>query len=352
MPGAGLTGMLCSCHASGACVHKVVAVLGWQTRQGQRVIAAEEAVLAESAGAPRTREEVRESVHQILHEMVGLGLCRLSSAGQARIRTLATSAHGVDLPRLERLLNGLADEVGAWLRRDAQASSTAILTKAAQVEALTTALVHPKPALVGRHRSRYDRMGELELVGLGARVWRSRSGFTGLTVYFWDRTQQSWTTWTDARPVGTPAFNPEARFTAPGPWTGCDSPARAAASRFHLAGAWRNPPADSPAASRRAWLGWGRWMRAALRSPSARGPRSCLGLAALRTGLAERGEAEQIVLLQPRAWGRAAYDEVLQELRVAVADREGRPLLLALAHTEENRRAIDALEAATRASHR
>jgi hypothetical protein len=350
MPGGGLAGMLCSCHASGACVHKVVAVLGWQARQGQRDIAAEEAVLAESAGAPRTREEVRESVQQMLHEMIGLGLCRLSSASQARIKTLATSAHGVDLPRLERLLSSLADEVGAWLRRDAQASSAAILMKAGQVEALTTALVHPKPALVGRHRSRYDRLGELELVGLGARVWRTRSGFTGLTVYFWDRGQRRWTTWTDARPVGTPAFDPEARFTAPGPWTGCDSPARAAASRLRLVGAWRSPAGRLSGRESTRMVELGPSDPGSVQQPITSWPMLVPQVWQLfGTGLAERGEVEQVLLLQPHAWGKAVYDEVLQELRVAVADDEGRLLLLALAHTEENRRAIDTLEAATRA---
>lgn len=348
MPGGGLAGMLCSCHAADACVHKVVAVLGWQGQQGVRDIAREETALAESGGAPRTREEVRLSVRQALDEMVAMGLCRLSSASQARLKTLATSAHGVDLPRLERLLQGLADEIGAWLRRDAQASSAGILGRAAQVEALNTALEDPKPPLIGRHRSRYDRVGELDLVGMGARVWRTRSGYAGLTVYFWDRGSGRWNTWTDARPVGTPGFSPVARFTAPGPWSGSESPARAAAGRFRLVGAWRNPAGrlSGRESSRMVVMGPPEAGTDGheISSWSALVPRAW---ELFGTGLAEQGELAQVVLLRPQAWSGTVYDQVLQELRVGVVDDDGRRLLLALSHTEENRRAIDTLEAAT-----
>ncbi len=347
IPGAGLGGMLCSCHVAGPCVHKVVAVLGWQSRQGIRDIARETTALVESGGAPRTREEVRLAVAQALEEAVALGLCRLSSASHARFETLATSAHGVDLPRLERQVRGLADEIGAWLRRDSQASSAGILTRAAQVAALSTALGALKPALVGRHRSRYDRVGELELVGMGARAWRTRSGYAGLTVYLWERGSGRWNTWTDARPVGTPHFSPLARYSAPGPWGGCESPARAATRRFRLTGAWRNPAGrlSGRESMHMVEIGVpGTDDGNTISSWTALVP---IAWEAFGTGLSEQNELAQVVLLQPKAWARSTYDQVLQELRVGVLDEGGRALLLALSHTDENRRAIDTLEAAT-----
>jgi hypothetical protein len=348
IPGGGLAGMLCSCHAAGPCVHKVVAVLGWQGRQGTRDIARETTVLAESSGAPRTREEVRLAVAQALYEVVGLGLCRLSSASQARFETLATSAHGVDLPRLERLLRGLADEIGGWLRRDSQASSGGILARAAQAAALSTALQALQPSLVGRHRSRYERVGELELVGMGARAWRTRSGYAGLTVYLWERRSGRWNTWTDARPVGTPGFSALARYTAPGPWGGCESPAAAATRRFRLTGAWRNSAGrlSGRESMRMVEIGMpGPDDGNAISSWSALVP---IAWQAFGTGLAEPNDLVQVVLLEPKAWAGSTYDQVLQELRVGVVDRDGRALLLALSHTDENQRAIETLEAAVR----
>jgi hypothetical protein len=348
LPGGGLAGMLCSCHADGACVHKVAAVLAWQAQRGRRDIAREETALAESAGAPRTRDEVRTSVSETLAEMVGLGLSRVAPTTEARIKTLATSAHGVDLPRLERLLRGLADEVGAWLRRDAQASSEAILTRAAVVAALNTALEHPKPSLVGRHRSRYDRVGELDLVGMGARAWRTRSGYAGLTVYLWDLRGGRWNTWTESRPVTTPGFSPVARFSAPGPWAGCESPAHAAAHCFRLAAAWRNPQGRLSGRESSTMVLVGARMDAldghVIRSWALLAPKAW---ELFSVGLTESEEMGHLVLLQPKAWGRCAYDEVFQEIRAEVVDEAGRSLVLALSNTDENRKAIDALEAAT-----
>jgi hypothetical protein len=338
--------MVCSCHEAGACVHKTAAVLAWQAEQGRRDIVREGALLAEPPEAPRTRDEVRQAVHRTLHEVVGMGLGHLSPASEVRFKTLATTAHGVELPRLERLLHGLADEIAAWLRRDAHASSESLLARAAQVEALASALERPLPALVGRHRSRYDRVGELDLAGMGARAWRTRSGYVGLTVYFWDVAGRRWNTWTDARPAGTPGFDPAARFTAPGPWTGCPSPADAATSRFRLAGAWRNaagrlsgretthmiPMEPSSEAVPVATASW---------TALAAKAWELFGL-----GLTEPEELAPVMLLRPRAWGDSVYDEVEQELRVDILDDEGRALTLALAHSEGSLAAIERLEQA------
>ncbi len=346
-PGGGLEGMLCSCHEPGACVHKVAAVIAWQARAGRRDLAREDPVLAEAEGAPRSRDEVRAAVSRTLEEIVALGVSRLSPAAEGRLRTLATSAHGVDLPRFERLLAGLADEVAAWLRRDAQASSEAILARAAQAAALAAALEHPTPERIGRHRTRYERVGDLELVGLGARAWRTRSGYVGLTAYFWDPRGARFATWTDARPSTAAAFDPVARFRAPGPWAGCDSPAHAAASRIRLLGAFRSQAGrlSGREATRALVLG----PSDPVAVPGAIGSWAELVPLARRlfgAPLAERDELGALVLLRPRGWGAGGFDSVRQEMRVDVLDDDGRALPLVLAHSTQTRAAIDALEAA------
>jgi hypothetical protein len=170
-----------------------------------------------------------------------------------------------------------------------------------------------------------------------------------LTVYFWERAGQRWNTWSDARPIGTPGFDPAARFTAPGPWTGCSSPARAAGSRFRLASAWRN------SAGRLSGRETTQMIDGAL-ADAADGPaetRSWTDLAAMAwelfgTGLTEPDELAPLLLLRPRAWGESWYDDVHQELTVTVLDEEDRLLPLALAHTDHNRLAIQRLEQAVR----
>ena len=131
--------MICSCHAPGACEHKLAAVLAFQSHKTGKSIAVPQAILQASAGAPRSRDEVRGAVATLMAEMLMLGLSRVSSVTEQRLRTLATSAHGVDLPRLERMLKGLADEVRQTLARDAAASSASLLASAARIAALCAA---------------------------------------------------------------------------------------------------------------------------------------------------------------------------------------------------------------------
>jgi hypothetical protein len=216
------------------------------------------------------------------------------------------------------------------------------------VEALSTALEKPVPALVGLHRSHYHRVGELDLIGLGARVFRTPSGYAGLTVYFWDLGGERWVSWTDARPTPI-AFDPVARYTAPGPWTGCEAPRLAAASRVRLLSAWRNASGRLSGRASTHMLPVGpsdpEAVRDGLRSWSELVPRV---RAAFGFGLAEREAEAPLVLLWPSQWGEARYDEIHQELTVTVFDRDRLPLELALPHTPERRAALTALEEAVR----
>jgi len=346
MPGGGLGGMVCSCHQPGPCVHRVAAVLAYQAAKGKRQLDAEEATLEASAGAPRTREEVLGSVATVLREMVVLGLSRLSRASEERLRTLAVSAHGVDLPRLERVLRALADEVALYLARDARAASAGLLGTAARVLALSRALAaRPTPDLVGRHRSHYERVGDVELVGMGARQWRTRSGYAGLTVYFWDRSARSWATWTDTRPLNVGVFDPVSRYAQDGPWSGCSSPREASRSTLRLLNTWRNRAGRLSARDATRALVTG--PAAPLEVPSAISRWADLVERAVRLfggGMQGRGELDDLVLLTPNAWGPAQFDSIRQELLRPVIDADGRTLPLVMPHTPETAGAVDALE--------
>jgi SWIM zinc finger len=345
LPGGDLGGMICSCHASGACEHRVAAVLAYQAARGRRQIVPEDAILEASAGAPRSREEVLASVGVVLREMVALGLSRLSRATEERLRTLAVSAHGVDLPRLERMLRALADEVALSLRRDAQAATGNLLATASRIEALRSALSRPVPDLVGIHRSRYEKVGDIDLIGVGARQWRTRSGYLGLTVYFWDRSMKNWVTWSESRPVSVADFNPANCYYQDGPWAGSQSPSLASRHSVRLLGAWRNRAGrlSGRPGSRCLVLGETDLTQvpAALDSWSELAERASRLFAG---GLKERSEQDEIVLLKPRQWGPAGFDAVRQELVQPVFDSAGKALLLVMPHTPQTANAIPILE--------
>ena len=348
MPGGGLAGMVCSCHAPEACEHKVAAVLAFQVAGGIRTLDdVQPAVPEASAGAPRTRAEVLDSVTDVARKLVVLGTTRLSRATAERLRTLSVSAHGVDLPRLERMLHSLAEEVELGLARSAQADAARMLAAAARVEALSHALrIHPTHVLIGEHRTAYELVGDIEVVGMGARRWRARSGYEGLTVYFWDRSASRWATWTEARPLSIGGVDPASRYHAEGPWSGLVSPSLASRNASRLTGAYRNrfgrisgrpstrafplDPSDAQTIPARI----DRWATLADRA------RLLFG-----GGFRDRAEQDEIVLLGPSSWGPAEFEPIRQELVRALLDADGRPLPMVLRHTPETLEAIDVLEA-------
>ncbi len=346
IPGGGLEGMICSCHLRGPCEHRVAAILAYQTAKGNRELARTEATdLKASVEAPRTREEVLDSLGAVLREMVSLGLSRLSGATADRLRTLAVSAHGVDLPRLERMLRALAEEAALFLARDAQADSATLLATAARIEALRIGLRNPSPPFVGVHRSQYDRVGDIELAGMGARQWRTRSGYTGLTVYFWDHSAHNWATWTEARPSSVGDFDPASRFSQEGPWIACPSPEKASRSTLRLMGAWRNRAGRlSGRSSTRAMI-LGDTKPTEIPGPVSRWTelvdraRRLFG-----GGLQEHSEQDEIVYLEPKGWSLAQFDSIRQELIRSVFDCEGRLLPLVLPFTPQTQEAVKTLE--------
>src|SRR5438046_4507969 len=225
----------------------VAAVSGFQRAEGKEwAIPAEAAALEASGGAPRSRSEVLDSCQRLLEETLSNGLSRISTANQQRWATLAVSALGVNLPRLALLLRGIGDEAALVLARDARSDLARMLARMAQAHALCTALQNggdnPRPDLVGLHRTRYDAVGHLDLVGVAAWPWRTASGYEGLTVLFWDSSEKHWYSWTESRPRHQLAdFKPVARYTQPGPWEGAESPRQLARSNFRLMNARRNP---------------------------------------------------------------------------------------------------------------
>lgn len=136
VPGGGLESFVCSCHSTEPCVHRVACLLAWLAPERASVPTG----LQAAGGVVRSREEVLASLGQVLSEMAALGTSRLAATTAERLQTLAMSAHGVDLPRLSKVLKGLEGEVRALLARQARATTAGWLATAAFAEALREGL--------------------------------------------------------------------------------------------------------------------------------------------------------------------------------------------------------------------
>ncbi len=352
--GAGLDGLICSCKRRPACHHAVAAILFYQAQHGKPLPVPEKKTLEAAAGTPRSREEVLASVQTTLAEMIALGLGRLSKTTEGRFITLAISAHGVDLPALEYALRSLSDHLSWHLNRDVRANTSQLLAAAARSYALAFALAHaqgvPPAALVGEHRLRYYDIGNLELVGVGAQQWRSRAGYVGLTLYFWDVAGRRWTSWTDARPTihANVAFNPQRRYLQEEMWDSAPTPAIISRSRFRLSNVQRNRLGRLSGRTQCQALLSGAADLTSLNLEGAQFDdwyKLAAYIAASRaSGLVKSSPLDALVVVTPARWGEPVYDQIRQTLVRPVFDAVGRSLPLALPHAEDWPFAVDTLQ--------
>lgn len=349
--------------------HRAAVVLVYQRAHGRELADDEPPTKAEQArlalGADWTpaataADEVRGArsrlcgaVRQLAGECLGIGLCHLSPHVQQRFATLAVWAQGAELPRLARLLRRLADHVDLLLQRAGGADEHRLLDDLALACGLAAALAQAAttgaaPAtLVGSARGRFHEVATLELLGLGARTFRSPSGHRGLTMVFWSPKDRAFTTCTDARPSTLRNFDPIARYRQPGPWTGLGAPQQATGRHVTLTGARRDEHGRVAASERTHAMVQPTTADLSTTVPAI----ASWNLLSRRLDeampdslLAEPRPLQQWAVLQPATFARARFDAVRQLLLWPLHDAEGAVLPAVLPWQDGTRAAIRRLE--------
>jgi hypothetical protein len=258
--GGGLDNLICDVQTSKLKKLRIAAVLAYQKVNGKPISAPaastqsgitamnlgkDFAFLASQESADEeSRSRLRARALQIFSESIRLGLSHLTPGFYERFSALAVWAQGAKYYRLALVFRRLADHVELLLDRSANADEQKLFDELTIAFAMVSALeeagksrVEPQH-LIGVARNSYELSGTLEVFGLGAHAWRSSSGYVGLTVLFWSPGDDSFFSFSDARPeIVLRGFNPIARYTAPGPWTGLTSPSSATGRRLILADA-------------------------------------------------------------------------------------------------------------------
>ncbi len=350
--------------------YHVAAVLAYQRAQGVEIAAPEPSKSKQAPlelglehSVPETlqanqyfsRERLRLSVRQLLEECIALGLSHISRGIYERYATLAVWAQGAEYYRLAMLLRRLADHVDLLLERAGSADEHRLFDEMTIAFALVKALddaairgVEPK-SLVGQARSRYETIGELNLLGLGASTWRSASGYVGLTMLFWSTTDQVFVACTDARPASQRGFNPIARYKNPGPWTGLNSPAQATGKRLILRAAQLNPTGRLSSAESTAAFVQGIETNFAQQLKPARNWSELLqeNSTLRRSLLAEPQPMKDWTVLMPTVFGKAHFDEARQVMRWPLFDEHNQQLDVELVYNEQTAHAINRIEQLT-----
>lgn len=151
-------------------------------------------------------QTVREC-RELLAGILKTGLARLPQSYLAQLETLAIAAHSGNLPDIERSLRGIQGELQLFFKRHVRFSMQTMLERISKLYLALEVLVEgdisvkQQSQLVGSFRSKYFTVPSLHLYGLGADSWETRSGFRGITYYFYCFDDRKIYTYSDVRAV-------------------------------------------------------------------------------------------------------------------------------------------------------
>ncbi|PEY39457.1 hypothetical protein CN354_08610 [Bacillus cereus] len=184
---------ICTCKAEEICRHKAEAVYWYQKEKG---ISHETKQMHPLIIAPDKLSIFKELIEQIVH----FGLTRLTENTIYEIEQLSVKARSLKLAKLENLFRKLGADIGLYRMKHASFQMASYRQ--------TLSAIYEHILLLERHhlqespfRSEYYEVPPLTLYAFGASGWQTKSGYVGVTYYFYNREQEKWITYTQSRPM-------------------------------------------------------------------------------------------------------------------------------------------------------
>ncbi|OWA35211.1 hypothetical protein B9G55_11110 [Saccharibacillus sp. O16] len=338
---------LCAVPGADGEMYKLEALLRYRASRGRQDQDALARQLTPVAAPPELLQQFRESVDVLLRG----GLARLPRSFAARFELLAIAARSGGLPNLEREARGIHGELELFFARHVRFSVKALLGRlsraALMVEALERDIAPARKAqLAGRFRSRYYTVPRLDLYGLGAEPWETRSGYRGITYYFYCAEDGGIYTYAQARPAyyEGAAFDYMQHYQERTPWKPDLTLRTASASMLSMRSIKVNDEGrlsagGSPSVSLLDRPAVGDFDFGSLRVDS------CAKLSAEGGGIRLfGGKQRQLKLIRASAVQGCVYDYRQQALQLQVVDAAGDPLELLLPYQANWGTALNRLE--------
>ncbi|NUU78948.1 hypothetical protein [Paenibacillus xylanilyticus] len=213
---------LCKVKQTAGTMAKLEALLRYRRQQN---VDDTEALSGKVYEAKFSIQTVREC-RGMLTGMLNTGLARLPQTYMAQLETLAIAAHSGNLPDVERSLRGIQGELQLFFNRHIRFSMQSMLDRitklylALEVLEQKNVSAFKQSQLIGSFRSKYFTVPQLHLYGLGADAWETRSGYRGITYYFYCFDDQEMYTYSDVRAVyyDDQSFSYSEHYGAYTPW--------------------------------------------------------------------------------------------------------------------------------------
>lgn len=200
---ANLAKALCKVKQTAGNMAKLEALLRYRMQQGLDDTEAMSGRVHDATFSLQTVKECRS----MLAGLLKTGLARLPQSYMAQLETLAIAAHSGHLPDIERGLRGIQGELQLFFNRHVRFSMQSMLDRVSKLYLALQVLEQEKVSafkqsqLIGSFRSKYYAVPELHLYGLGADAWETRSGYRGITYYFYCFDDAEIYTYSDVRAV-------------------------------------------------------------------------------------------------------------------------------------------------------
>ncbi len=200
---ASLAKALCKLPQTAGKMAKLEALLRYRSLKGLDDTDALSGRVYEAKFSLQTVQECR----MMLAGLLKTGLARLPQSYMAQLETLAIAAHSGNLPDIERNLRGIQGELQLFFNRHIRFSMQSMLDRVSKLYLALQVLEEEKvpviqqSQLIGSFRSKYFTVPSLHLYGLGADAWETRSGFRGITYYFYCFDDEEIYTYSDVRAV-------------------------------------------------------------------------------------------------------------------------------------------------------
>jgi hypothetical protein len=217
-----LAGSICDCKSKDMCPHKAEAILHYMKYKNGSL--GEGFTLQENVEGETLSLEAVPYIKKFLEEFIYVGLARIPGDYAEKFSQMATVCHGNQLPNMERICRRISGELNLYFSKNSNFSKDKLLSNIARLYGICT-LLEKNPdnralqdKLLGQFKSDYRQIPNIEFSGLGAGGWKSKSGYAGLTVYFYCDLLKSILTYTVSRPdTGKDGFI-EGMYSSPAPW--------------------------------------------------------------------------------------------------------------------------------------
>ena len=197
----------CSCHSKELCSHKAEAILWYQIETGKlKKKEVEKELEADKTWDKDQIKELAISIKEVIKEQFLTGLSRMSLTAEDTMERMAMICHEGKLPEFENRFRQLKGDYELYFTRNISFETGSLRKKFLELYHRADKLEHADTMeeisrLAGEFRDVYEPVGDLKLMGIGQRHFKSKSGYEGETYYFLELDTADIYTWTDARPT-------------------------------------------------------------------------------------------------------------------------------------------------------